>query len=245
MQTQDNGTGFTDATTLPPYKCECGETFTSNYCPNCGAFRKEEKTFTCDCGYTGPALNFCPDCGRKINGNTAPAAMFQPSAAQVQVPAAAAKTPAAATAPAAPAEPDNKLGWKCQKCGAENQEDKCAVCGADIIPVFLFTVTTFLSANPPVTTGASVSEYSDTQLIFDNNGNRRLISKDVIEPAMEIIRKNRLNDPDFKDPMPIMGGDVCVGFKDGDSFRVTSLQEQGFAVTAAQNELMDLFNSAE
>ena len=26
---------------------------------------------------------------------------------------------------------------------------------------------------PPVTTGASVSEYSDTQLIFDNNGNRR------------------------------------------------------------------------
>ena len=89
------------------------------------------------------------------------------------------------------------------------------------------------------------TQYSDTQLIFDNNGNRRLISKDVIEPAMEIIRKNRLNDPDFKDPMPIMGGSVCVGFKNGDSFRVTSLQEQGFAVTAAQNDLMNLFNNAE
>ena len=232
MQTQNNGAGSTAASNLPPYKCECGETFTSNYCPNCGAFRKEEKTFTCECGYTGPALNFCPDCGKKINDNKGPSVPIQ-----VQV--------VSRSVPEAPAEPENKLGWKCQKCGAENQEDKCAVCGSDIIPVFLFTVTTYSSANPPVTTGASVAEYSDTQLIFDNNGNRRLISKDVIEPAMEIIRKHGLDDPDFKDPMPIMGGSVCVGFKNGDSFRVTSLQEQGFAVTAAQNDLMNLFNNAE
>ena len=49
-----------------PYKCECGETFTGKFCPNCGAMRKEEKTFTCDCGYTGIAKNFCPECGKKL-----------------------------------------------------------------------------------------------------------------------------------------------------------------------------------
>ncbi|MBR3142053.1 MAG: hypothetical protein IKF09_02765 [Clostridiales bacterium] len=228
MQNQNNGTGFAAASTLPPYKCGCGETFTGKFCPNCGSPRKEEKTFTCECGYTGPSLNFCPDCGKKIVDNTA-------TAAPLQVPAA----------PAVPDETEVKLGWRCSKCGAENQDDKCAVCGADIVPAFLFTVTLTSSANPPVTTSVSVSEYSDTQLLFDNNGKRRLISTDVIEPAMEIIRKHRLNDPDFKEPMGIMGGSVYVGFKDGDSYRVTSLQEQSFAVTAAQNELMDLFNNAE
>ena len=198
----EHNNSISDTSSLSPCKCGCGETFTSKFCPNCGAQRKEEKTFTCDCGYTGPALNFCPDCGRKIRDNNAPAA------------------------PAVPAqEPDS---------GPE-VPDKTAI---------LFSISTFSSCNPPVTTSAIVYEYSDTQILFDNNGQRRLISADVIEPAMEIIRKHRLDDRNFKDPMGIMGGSVYVTFKCGDSYIQTSLQEQGYAVSAAQNELMDLFNNA-
>ena len=187
-----------NAASLPPYKCGCGETFTSKFCPSCGAQRKEEKTFTCDCGYSGPALNFCPDCGRKIN----------------------------AAAPAAP---------------AQETDDGPAIPSGKAI---LFNIATFTSTNPPVRTNVSVYEYSDTQLLFDNNGKRRLISTDVIEPAMEIIRKHRLDDRNFRDPNGVMGGSVNITFKDSDSYIHTSLQEQGYAVTSAQGELMELFNNA-
>ena len=100
--------------------------------------------------------------------------------------------------------------------------------------------------NPPVDTFTNVYEYSDTQLLIDCNGKRRLISADILEPAMEIIRRNHLDDPDFKDPyaMSIMGGSVCVGFKDGDRFIQTSMQTKGFAVKNAQSALMGLFNKA-
>ena len=206
------------------WTCACGSENTGNFCPNCGAARKEPKTFTCECGYTGPAQNFCPDCGKKISDNTVPAAPVQE--------------------PAAPVEAEAKLGWKCPKCGAGDQEDKCSVCGADIIPQPLFMLSTYTSANPPVTTSAGVYEYSDTKLLFDFNGKRRLISTDVIDPAMEIIRKHRLNEPDFKNPMPIMGGSEYVGFRDGDKDISTSLQEQGYAVSTAKIELMELFNNA-
>ena len=220
-----------------PYKCECGETFTSKFCPNCGAMRKEEKNFTCECGYTGIARNFCPECGKKITDNIV-----------IGVPAQQPPMGYMATgAPAVmPAEPEEKIGWKCPKCGAENQEVKCTVCGAEIKPEILFGLSTFQSTNPPVTTSATVFEYSDTELLFDNNGKRSLISIDVIEPAMEIIRKHRLNDPDFKDKAAaaIMGGNVFVGFKDGDKYVGTSLQEQGFEVQAAHHELMGLFSNS-
>lgn len=200
MQEQNNS--ISNTSSLPPCKCGCGETFTSKFCPNCGAQRKEEKTFTCDCGYTGPVLNFCPDCGRKISDNTTSAV------------------------PAAPVQE--------QDAGPEIPE-KATV---------LFRISTFSSANPPVSTSAVVYEYSDTQILFDNNGQRRLISADVIEPAMEIIRKHRLDDPNFKEPTGIMGGSVNVSFKNGDSYIHTSLQEQGYAVSAAQCALMALFNNA-
>ena len=90
----------------------------------------------------------------------------------------------------------------------------------------------------------SVYEYSDTQLLFDNNGKRRLIPADVIGPVMEIIKKHRLDDRNFRDPNGMMGGSVNITVKDGDSYIHTSLQEQGYAVTAAQGELMNLFNNA-
>lgn len=200
---QDQNDSISNASSLPPFKCGCGEIFTSKFCPGCGAQRKEENTFTCDCGYTGPALNFCPDCGRKISDNTAPAAPAVPEQ-----------------------EPD---------AGPEIPNNA----------VILFSMSTFSSANPPVTISSIVYEYSDTQLLFDNNGQRRLISADVIEPAMEIIRRNGLDDPNFKKPTGVMGGSVYVSFKNGDSYIHTSLQEQGYAVSAAKSELMALFNNAQ
>ena len=249
--------GAAAASTPGSYTCECGVTFTSKFCPNCGALRKEETTYTCECGYTGPVRNFCPNCGKSIEeeitcecgykckgvkfcpncGKPTGAVIYKDSMSVEPVQ----EQPAASLTPA---EPEVKLGWKCPKCGASDQEWKCAVCGADIIPVPLFGIMTYQSTNPPVTTHAGVYEYSETRLLFDNNGERRLISTDVIEPAMEIIRKNRLDDKDFKDPMPIMGGSVYVGYKDGDSYVQSSLQEKGYAVTTAQGELMNLFNNA-
>lgn len=45
-------------------QCECGQIFSSKFCPNCGAMRKEKNTFTCSCGYTGQISRFCPECGK-------------------------------------------------------------------------------------------------------------------------------------------------------------------------------------
>ncbi len=255
-----DGIGFTTDSTPATYKCECGQSFTSKFCPNCGLPRKEEKTFTCECGYTGLALKFCPNCGKAIEeeitcecGYKCKGVKFCPNcgkpvaAINIGVPAFSASVPAfGLESPKEPAKQEIKLGWKCPSCGAENQEGKCTVCGKEFEPVVLFSVSTYQSTNPPVTTYATVYEYSDTQLLYDCNGKRRLISVDVIEPAREIIRKNRLDDPDFKDKSAaaIMGGSVYVGFKDGDKYVQTSLQEQGYAVTTAQSQLMGLFNNA-
>ena len=255
-----DGIGFEKKDENEPYTCECGETFTSNFCPNCGKQRIEKKTFTCECGYTGMALKFCPNCGKAIEeevtcecGYRCKGSKFCPNcgkpvaAINIGVPAFSASVPAfGLESPKEPAKQEIKLGWKCPSCGAENQEGKCTVCGTAINPSVLFSVSTYQSTNPPVTTYATVYEYSDTQLLFDNNGKRKLISADVIGPAMEIIRKNRLDDPDFTDlsAMGIMGGDVYVGFKDGDKYVRAALHKQGNAVLNAQHELIGLFNNA-
>ena len=57
-------------------------------------------------------------------------------------------------------------------------------------------------------------------------------------------KKIDLDDRNFRDPNGMMGGSVNISFKDGDSYIHTSLQEQGYAVMAAQGELMNLFNNA-
>lgn len=245
-----------DGKTCEPYTCECGVTHTSRFCPNCGLPRKEQETFTCECGYSGPKGNFCPNCGKVIEkeytcqcGYICKNVKFCPNCGTptgFKVTADPVISPFFTNAPLVPAEPEEKIGWKCPGCGAENQEGKCNVCGKEIEPVMLFSVTTYMTTNPPVTTFMTVYEYSDTQLLLDNNGKRKLISADVIEPAMEIIRKNGLDDPDFKDPSAkgIMGGAVYVSFKDGDKYIYTSLQEQGYAVQSAQTSLMSLFFNA-
>ena len=215
------------------YVCECGYTGPfGKFCPNCG--RAVEKEYTCQCGYRSKGAKFCPNCGR-------PTGQFALSDSTKE----ANKKPEPTT-PSGPENQEEKLGWKCSQCGAENQKDKCSACGAEINPVVFFSISTHMSTNPPVDTFTNVYEYSDTQLLIDCNGKRRLISADILEPAMEIIRRNHLDDPDFKDPsaMSIMGGSVCVGFKDGDRFIQTSMQTKGFAVTNAQSELMELFNKA-
>ena len=178
-------------TQFAPYKCECGETYSSRFCPNCGKERKEQETFTCECGYSGPKSNFCPNCGKTIRAQ-APSSVITPE------------------------------------------------------PVILFSISTYTSTNPPVSTSLIIYEYSDTELLMDNNGTRKLISADVIEPAMEIIRKNRLDDPDFTDPsaMGIMGGSVSVTFRKDGKYIQTSLQKQGFAVTNAEGQLRGLFLNA-
>ena len=209
------------------YVCECGYKGSfGKFCPNCG--RAVEVEYTCQCGYKSKGVKFCPNCG-------------QPTGQQAEpVPA-----PAEPAALAVPEEKEEKLGWKCPKCGAGNQDGKCTVCGEEINPFPIFSISTYMSTNPPIHTFTNVYEYSDTQLLLDINGKRRLIPADVKEPAMEIIRKYRLDDPDFTDPaaMGIMGGSVTIGFKNGDNYMQASMQRQGFAVNNAQSELMGLFGS--
>ena len=239
------GTEATPAAT--GYVCECGYAGPfGKFCPNCG--RAVEEEYTCQCGYRSKGVKFCPNCGHPT-GQSAASDSTQEAAAAATAAPGSSQDSTMTTKPSAPSvseEPEEKLGWKCSRCGAENQEGKCSACGSAVNPVVLFSISTYMSTNPPVNTYTNVYEYSDTQLLLDCNGKRRLISTDVIEPAMAIIRKNRLDDPDFKDPsaMGIMGGSVSVGFKDGDKYVQTSLQTQGFAVTNAQNELMGLFNKA-
>ena len=183
--------------------------------------------YVCECGYTGPFGKFCPNCGKAVEeeytcqcGYRSKGTKFCPNCG---LPTGQSTAPV--SAPAAPAAP-------------------ATLEPADPVP--LFSISTYMSTNPPVQTFTKVYEYSDTQLLLDNNGKRRLIPAEVKEQAMEIIRKNKLDDPDFTDPsaMGIMGGSVSIGFKDGGKIVQTSLQKQGFAVTNAQNELMGLFDKA-
>ncbi len=207
----------------------CGSTNTGRFCCECGGAKPQQTTKVCECGYTGPFGKFCPNCGRAVEkeytcqcGYQSKNAKFCPNCGrptgQITLPEPAQE---ADTKP----EPDEPL----------NPED------------MLISISTYMSTNPPVNTYVKVYKHSDTQLLLDCNGKRRMIPADVLESAMEIIRKYRLDDPDFKDPsaMGIMGGSVYVGFKDGDRFVQTSLQTQGFAVTNAENELMGLFNKCK
>ena len=100
------------------YVCECGYTGPfGRFCPNCGKAVEEE--YTCQCGYKSKGVKFCPNCGMPTGQPIAPVS-----------------APAAPAAPAVPEVKEEKLGWKCQQCGAENQDGKCSVCGAAIDPFF-------------------------------------------------------------------------------------------------------------
>lgn len=110
----------------------------------------------------------------------------------------------------------------------------------------LFAISMSMSTNPPRTDGAQVYAYSDTELVLEHGTKQRLISADVLEPAYEIIRKNKLDDPDFTDPVggAIMGGTANVGFKNGDQWINASMYDKGNAALSAYYELMGLFQNA-
>lgn len=48
------------------WNCSCGQTnITSNFCPNCGSKKPEKTTWDCSCGQKDISTNFCPNCGNK------------------------------------------------------------------------------------------------------------------------------------------------------------------------------------
>ena len=94
------------------YRCECGQVFSSRFCPNCGAERKENKTFTCECGYTGPVSNFCPNCGKPYAANT-------PEATSSAAPASSVIQATSSVSEEKTVKPE--AGWTCDKCGATLQ----------------------------------------------------------------------------------------------------------------------------
>ena len=122
-------------------------------------------------------------------------------------------------------ESEFKAGWTCDKCGATNQtEDKCSECGAVIAKEQLFGISEFASCNPPRQDSLFVYRIDDKKLLVVRNKQRYFITADVIEPAMEIIRKYEIDKwEQYKDKMTgLMGGCQYVSYFDGEKMVGTS-----------------------
>ena len=183
-------------------------------------------TFTCECGYHGPARKFCPECGKATKiytcdcGCVSIGAKFCPNCGKST----------------------GKLTEKSIENSTENSTEKKVYEKKEL----LIAISMSMSTNPPRSDGAQVYACSDTEVVLEHGGDQRLISADVIESAYEIIRKNKLDDPEFKDPLggAIMGGNANIGFKNGDQWVNASMYEKGNAALNAYYELMGLFNKA-
>ena len=219
---------------METFTCECGYSGpVSKFCPECG--RKVEEEYTCECGYRSKGANFCPNCGRAVGVKVQAVQSMPVPVAGVDV------------APEPKPESEKQPGWKCPHCGAEDQaEERCSVCGAKIRKEIIFRIAMYMTTNPPRTDGATVYEYSDSELMLEMHGRRMRISTDIIEPAYESIRAARLDDPTVKDPygMAMVGGMVNVCFKDGDNIVNASMYDKGSVVQSVYYELMGLFNEA-
>ena len=214
------------------YRCECGQVFTSRFCPNCGSERKEKGSFTCECGYTGTVSNFCPECGKPRPGI---------------------HTRSAVTQPAVPEMPDDnktaepEAGWTCSECGATLQTgEKCTGCGADIRKEPLFAISEYTTANPPSYDGITIWKFSDTRLIMQRGENYRFIPATVIEPAMEIIRKYEIDKwEEYKGHLSgMMGGNRSVNYWDGGKMAGASMDQMP-GVSGAYFDLKELFTTAQ
>ena len=142
-------------------------------------------------------------------------------------------------------EAEPKAGWTCDKCGAVNQtEDKCSECGADIIKQQLFGISEYVTCNPPRNDSLWVYRINDEKLLVVRNKQRYFITADVIEPAMEIIRKYEIDKwEQYKDKMTgLMGGCQYVSYFDGEKLVGTSTNNMP-GVGGAYNELMMLFTA--
>lgn len=199
-------------------------------------------TFTCECGYHGPARKFCPECGKTTPIHTCECgcvslgAKFCPNCGK----------PTGKPTETTTGKQSEKVTEKLTEKPTEKQVGQPTEKKVYEKKELLFAITMSMSTNPPRTDGAKVFAYSDTELVLERDGEQRLISTDVIEPAYEIIRKNRLDDPEFKDPMggAIMGGTANVGFRNGDQWVNASMYEKGNAALNAYYALMGLFNKA-
>ena len=142
-------------------------------------------------------------------------------------------------------DPEHKAGWTCYNCGATNQiEDKCTECGADIAKEQLFGISEFASCNPPRHDSLNVYRINDEKLLVVSNKQRYFITADVIEPAMEIIRKYEIDKwEQYKNTMNgFMGGCQYVNYFDGEKMVGTSSYNMP-GVGGAYNELMMLFTA--
>ena len=140
-------------------------------------------------------------------------------------------------------EPENKAGWTCDNCGAENQtEDKCSECGADIKKELLFALSEYASCNPPRYSNTRVYRFNDEKPIMEKNGKYFYISTDVIEPAIEIIRKYEIDKwEQYKDKYSgLMGGSQSVSYFDGEKMVGTSTDHL-LSAGSAYWELLGLF----
>ena len=204
-------------------RCECGQVFSSRFCPNCGKQRPENNNmFQCECGYNGPAVNFCPNCGKLIKtaDETKPAEPELPVENKTEKPEA---------------------GWTCSECGAKLQTgEKCAECGAEIKKELLFALSEYATCNPPRSDVTRVYKFSDTQLILEAGGHFRFIPATVIGPAMELIREHKIDKwEEYKDCRSgFMGGSQSVSYWDGEKMAGTStdnMPEAGAAYFALRN----------
>ena len=214
------------------YQCECGQWFSSKFCPNCGKLRTEEGTFQCECGYNGPLTNFCPNCGKLVKKATKEVtedkAVPETSDNTVITP------------------PEPLAGWTCPECGSENETDiKCSKCGADIEHFPLFILSEYTTANPPRSSCITVYKFDDTKLILENGNTLRFIPASVLEPAYEIIKENKIDKwEEYKGQFSgFMGGRQAVSYWDGTQLAGASTDTMPEA-GGAYYELMRLFNDA-
>lgn len=218
------------------FTCECGYHGSARkFCPECG---KTVPIHTCECGCVSIGAKFCPECGKAIQihtcecGYVSVGVKFCPNCGMPTV------------------NPTENLTEKLNERSTEKSTGNPTETPTEKKVYkkkeLLFVITMSMSTNPPRTDGAKVYAYSDTELVLEHGGEQRLISTDVIEPAYEIIRKNRLDDPDFKDPVgaAMMGGTANIGFKNGDQWVNASMYDKGNAALSAYYGLMGLFDNA-
>ena len=142
-------------------------------------------------------------------------------------------------------DPEHKAGWTCDNCGATNQiEDKCSECGDDIAKEQLFGISEFASCNPPRHDSLNVYRINKEKLLVVSNKQSYFITADVIEPAMEIIRKYEIDKwEQYKNTMNgFMGGCQYVNYYDGEKLVGTSSNNMP-GVGGAYHELMMLFTA--
>ena len=206
-------------TTGEPWTCSCGTRNTGKFCTECGSIKPT--AVICECGYQSSG-KYCPNCGKRL----------------------AVKTEEPEKIP----EQEITAGWKCSKCGAENQTgDICEKCGGEIRKVLLLSCSSYATTNPPSSEGADVYEFSDTELIceYHNNGKvtRHYISVDLISAAQEIIKKFGIDKwKNYENRLSgMMGGSVYVRYRDGNELVGSSMDHMGSAVVGAYFELMALF----